>query len=336
MQAGFDIFTKEQSKSIKGLFAIVVLLHHIYQKMDICQNMQFVDYFMRSLGYLGVSVFLFVSGYGLYKSMEVVKMSRNSTDGGGYKVLLHRVLPIFFINIFLIVIYSLFRYFMLGELDLNNCLRSIAFGGNTAANGWYLQAIMWFYLAFIIISQISFKRLLPVLSALILVYMAWCFFNGTHLWWYISSLAFPVGAIMSKYSYKWNKILRGKVLFSIAAALFIAFYLLHYFVVPSDRYISLIVFCCLPAYIVLFSLLVYLSSAWISYKSKVLDFLGHYYLEIYVLQGLIFIALRNNYWTLSNPWLFAIFSIIGTLLFAIIAKPIFTFIQTKTRKLVYA
>lgn len=85
MQAGFDIFTKEQSKSIKGLFAIVVLLHHIYQKMDICQNMQFVDYFMRSLGYLGVSVFLFVSGYGLYKSMEVVKMSRNSTDGGGIR-----------------------------------------------------------------------------------------------------------------------------------------------------------------------------------------------------------------------------------------------------------
>lgn len=234
------------------------------------------------------------------------------------------------------MIYSLFRYFMLGELDLNNCLRSIAFGGNTVANGWYLQVIMWFYLAFIIISQISFKHLLPVLSAFILVYMAWCFFNGTHLWWYISSLAFPVGAIMSKYSYKWNKILRGKVLFSIAAALFIAFYLLHYFVMPSDRYISLILFCCLPAYIVLFSLLVYLSSAWISYKFKVLDFLGHYYLEIYVLQGLIFIALRNNYWTLSNPWLFAIFSIIGTLLFAIIAKPIFTFIQTKTRKLVYA
>ena len=110
---------------------------------------------------------------------------------GGCKTLLYRVLPIFLINIFLIVIYSLIRYFMLDELDLNNCLRSIAFGGNTVTNGWYLQVIIWFYLFFIIISQISFKHLLPVLSAIILVYMAWCYVTGINLWWYISSLAFP-------------------------------------------------------------------------------------------------------------------------------------------------
>lgn len=251
-------------------------------------------------------------------------------------MLSYRVLPIFFINIFLIVIYALFRYVMLGELDLNNCLRSIAFGGNTIANGWYLQVIMWFYMAFIIISRISFKHLLPVLSAVTLIYMAWCFINGAPLWWYISSLAFPVGAITSKYSNQWQKFLVSKIFFSIVAALFIVCFLLRFYVEPSDIYTKLILFCCLPVDIVLFSMLIFLSSSWISYKSKVLDFLGHYYLEIYVLQGLIFIALRNNYWTLSNPWLFAIFSIIGTLQFAIIAKPIFTFIQTQTRKLVYA
>lgn len=83
MQETKLIFTKEQSKPLKGLFAIVVLLHHTYQKMDICQNLPFVDYFMRSLGYLGVGVFLFISGYGLFRSLE--KMSDVNANGGGIK-----------------------------------------------------------------------------------------------------------------------------------------------------------------------------------------------------------------------------------------------------------
>lgn len=78
-----DIFSKGQSLSIKGLFALIVLLHHTYQQMNICQNLPFVDYFLRSLGYLAVGIFFFISGYGLYKSMIANKKVSISSNGGG-------------------------------------------------------------------------------------------------------------------------------------------------------------------------------------------------------------------------------------------------------------
>ena len=76
------MFTKNQSISIKGLFAIVVLLHHTYQQMNICKVLSPVDYFIRSLGCLAVGVFFFISGYGLYRSMIANKTGLSYLNGG--------------------------------------------------------------------------------------------------------------------------------------------------------------------------------------------------------------------------------------------------------------
>ena len=70
-----DYFNKQQTESLKGLMAVLILIHHIYQHVLIGGDYPLFDFIMRSLGYYAVSIFLFISGYGL--------MLRYQATGGG-------------------------------------------------------------------------------------------------------------------------------------------------------------------------------------------------------------------------------------------------------------
>lgn len=69
-------FCKQETIAIKGLLAIMVLLHHLYQQTHFFCNSDFIDYFFRSFGYIAVSGFFFLSGYG-------ITYVNNQTRGGG-------------------------------------------------------------------------------------------------------------------------------------------------------------------------------------------------------------------------------------------------------------
>lgn len=60
-----DYLSKENTTNLKGLLALMVLLHHTYQKALIGSSVAIFDFTMRSLGFYCVSCFLFLSGYGL-------------------------------------------------------------------------------------------------------------------------------------------------------------------------------------------------------------------------------------------------------------------------------
>ncbi len=65
----FVFFTRKDSQVIKGLMALLILMHHIYQRVPIPEEM-WIDYVFRSLGYLCVSVFFFISGFGITASYK--------------------------------------------------------------------------------------------------------------------------------------------------------------------------------------------------------------------------------------------------------------------------
>ena len=72
-----DYLSKERTTAIKGLLALMVLIHHTYQKTLIGSSVLLFDFTMRSLGFYCVSSFLFLSGYGLFSSFK---------NGGGIRV----------------------------------------------------------------------------------------------------------------------------------------------------------------------------------------------------------------------------------------------------------
>ena len=58
--------TKENTLALKGIFAIIVLVHHIYQYSLLVDG--HVGWMLQASGWLSVSIFFFLSGYGLTKS----------------------------------------------------------------------------------------------------------------------------------------------------------------------------------------------------------------------------------------------------------------------------
>ena len=49
-------FSKSNTDQLKGLLAVLVLIHHTYQKPLIGADIPFIDFTLRSLGYLCVSM----------------------------------------------------------------------------------------------------------------------------------------------------------------------------------------------------------------------------------------------------------------------------------------
>lgn len=63
-----DYFSRNTTEHLKGYLALAVLFHHMYQKTQIIDHASLLGFFMQSLGYYCVSLFFFISGYGLIKS----------------------------------------------------------------------------------------------------------------------------------------------------------------------------------------------------------------------------------------------------------------------------
>ena len=60
--------SKEKSLSVRGLMAIAVIIHHAYQYGPLFKDNIITSVILQSYGFLAVSVFFFISGYGLTKS----------------------------------------------------------------------------------------------------------------------------------------------------------------------------------------------------------------------------------------------------------------------------
>ena len=65
-----DYFNRNRTESLKGFLALAVLFHHLYQKTQIVEHSTFFGFFLQSLGYYCVSIFFFISGYGLLMSFN--------------------------------------------------------------------------------------------------------------------------------------------------------------------------------------------------------------------------------------------------------------------------
>ena len=59
----------ETTNCLKGIFAIIVVIHHLYQRTDIINN-SVLGVLFQSLGCLSVSIFFFLSGYGIAASIQ--------------------------------------------------------------------------------------------------------------------------------------------------------------------------------------------------------------------------------------------------------------------------
>lgn len=329
-----DYFSRNKTECLKGLLAILVLVHHIYQKAHLFEEYPFIDYLLKYLGYYCVSGFFFISGYGLYSSLNAI--------GGGYlcEYQKKRVLPIFVINAMLVIVYMIQKLALGLDATVSNVALSFIYGGDIIDNGWFLLVIILLYEIFYLSAKYARQRVCESVLLLTVLYMAVALVAGMSLWWYVTCTAFPIGIYFSKYKTQVDSFISSKYEYvsSILALVFVLTLYVGYSINANGTILYNIVehkFLCnlilTPIHCLFFLCMIIVLMMKKSPESRTLQWFSTIYLEIYVLQGLVFNSFNNPMWNMESRYLFAFLSFILTILLARLCHPTFVTIMSNVK-----
>ena len=307
-------FSRSQTDCLKGVFAIGILICHLCSRTGLGASVGLGPIYS-ALGYLSVSVFMFITGFGL--------MMRYMAFGGYFtNYLRNRILPIYCLNVLLIAIYTLLKLIVGKEFTIVELLMSFGFGKTIVPFGWYLQVCILFYLFFYMSFKFVKQPVIGILinCILILTYCLIAYLMNMSSTWFECSLSIIVGMIMAMRNTKVSVFSKSKqlVFLVIAGLVFvITFVFSGYKGISTDMRLLFKVFSS-----VYFSITVYFISCFVSLKGRFFEWLGRYYLEIYVLQG-VSILLSDRYIGKDNPYFYFYFCLfLSLLLSAVCKKPI--------------
>lgn len=319
-----DYLSKDNTNSLKGILAICVLVHHLYQHSGLFRDgwLRLFGVGFQALGFVTVAMFFFLSGYGLIASYR-------KNPASIYHFVKHKILPFYVINIILIVIYVCVDLLLGQQITVVSILESFTFGGTVIANGWYIQVQLLYYIMFYLVFRFcKGKRHLIFMLGLHITYLLICVLFGIKSAYYERTFIFVAG--MYWYEYRnmidyWvdSKRYRWIIAWSISCVLFAATYFMPDFgMAVLFRGISYFFF--VPAVILLLKK--------VKIQNKVTSFLGRISLEIYVLQGVFLMLFHAKNMYISNPYLYLLAVSISTIVTACILHPLILLVYRTFRK----
>ncbi|MCQ2982165.1 MAG: acyltransferase [Treponemataceae bacterium] len=203
-----DHFSLDQTKSLQGLAALLILLHHASQKTCASWIPPLVvrhglDAFLE-VGYILVGFFFFCSGYGLYKSVTSKDSYLAVKNFFGKRI--WPVVAAFYVTMLIYLAARISRGQHIKSYQLTGYLTG---GMLCNTNAWYCITIVIFYLLFWCAFSLvrNKKSVLPVLLVWLgtVVYLIvgtridhndWWFCGE---WWYNSVLLFPMGMTWARH-----------------------------------------------------------------------------------------------------------------------------------------
>lgn len=310
-KAGFgdNYLSLQQTNQLKGFFALVVILHHLAQRTKGGVLFPFFNH----VGYLAVSIFLFISGYGLM--LQYMKRKEEYIKHFLSRRLLKVVMP----YLIAIVIYYV-SYLIIGlEMSITIALKTFLTGYPIVAHSWYVLAIIFFYLVFYLSARL-FKNhynymIIAVLAGSVL-YCIICNKMGFGTWWYNTCICFLLGMIWAIYEKQISAWLDKRWLISFLISLggAVLFYQLarkyshiglQYHL--TTHYLSSIFFC----------FTVIIAGKKLQFENKLLKYLGDISYETYLLHGLVLIFQRNDIWSFGSDLQYTAITLIASPLAAI-------------------
>ncbi len=227
-------FSVEETNCLKGITAILIMLTHFEAKFLLFSNSN-IHYILLLFGYLGVSVFFFLSGFGLVSRYKVLK------DKYLNNFLRKRVFSIWILNALLVFISAIVLLINGSSIGIRDFLISFIFGKTIVPNGWYLQTSILYYICFYIIFKTRMKSIVTKINSLSLIcicYIALGILFNAGIHWYTSSLGFVLGLYFAEYKNIVIRIVKNRKLcivsFLLTSILFCIFALVgnygHYLV----------------------------------------------------------------------------------------------------------
>lgn len=292
------------SKYRSQLMGIAILLIALFHSGYSSPNFEFINW-MRRVGYIGVEIFLLVSGIGMYYSL---KGSDKLVQF--YTKRLLRIMPLYIPIIFIFG----WRYdFSWVDYILN--ITTLSFWVNTPLFNWYVPAIVLLYLLTPFYMKVFNKK--PLVTTLVAIALSFpvMYLLPQHVYIFTCRLPiFFIGIYTGKLCY--DKAQLGiKSLLVLFVAFIVGIVLFKTKLTDSDLELTLIVPFMVIALCALFSVFK-------NYKFPALAFLGNYSLAIYLLYDLIADTFRRdqvgNLTSIMPQWGIEIFILSLTILTAYI------------------
>lgn len=152
-----DHLSPRSCLSAKGFFAVTVIMHHIAQYTSSGLLFHRFEY----LGNMPVSVFFFISGYGL--------MKRLCSDAAYGRSILRRRLPKVAVPFFLAAAAYKLMYMCIGqEMSAGDMLGYLINSGNSLCILWYFVVIAGAYFLFAVSALLFGGKTKAVLASLVL------------------------------------------------------------------------------------------------------------------------------------------------------------------------
>ena len=311
-----DYMEKDKTTSIKGIFVLLIFLSHIAQYAAFDGNIDSVYIIIRKhLDQLIVTMFLFYSGYGI---MESIKRKGIDYIKGLPKKRILKVLFEFDIAVVIFFILGIILGEKFGKLQI---LLSLVGWDSLGNSNWFIFAIiityMFTYLSFMIFKDkhIGGAVLVTIFSVLYIYIMK----HFKQMYWFNTILCYPLGIWFSLYRKQIDDIFKKyKITYWLSLiALIVVYNRLFYYRYMIRVYV---------VYAMIFSAIVILFTMKITINNKILNWLGKYTFEIYMLQRIPMIILKQLGLNQSK-YIFFLLTFILTLLIAILFKKFIILIE---------
>ena len=193
------------TSALKGMAILVIMIHHMVLRMSSAG----ILLPFRGLGYLGVTIFFFLSGYGLTCSAE--KKGKSYADGFLWKRLLIIYIPAVFANLLYMGVQCIF--FEASYTPSEWC-SGLLLMVDIDSSMWYIIAAFMWYIAFWVgLKRFQGKKTkLLFFGAVSIVYIVVCLLLKLSKNWIDTAFMFPLGAVAGSYPEKlWKRVWNCRV-----------------------------------------------------------------------------------------------------------------------------
>ncbi|MCA5013983.1 MULTISPECIES: acyltransferase family protein [unclassified Enterococcus] len=297
----------QTTSNIQCVLVIIIMMHHISQVTAGAAG-SLLSTSLSVAGRLAVSVFFFISGYGIFKQYLMKKQQYLKN------FLQKRLGPLILSYILAMIIYFVYRNIS-GDLSVKAALKSLFNGSPFVSNSWYVIAIFFFYLLFYLSGKISKNNTMFIVLLFLgtALFFSVSRYIGYGEWWYNAVFAFPVGTWWAFQEAK-NVSLLGKRYKLYVAGIALAFSVFFYLdeIVPSIYFREV---ACITFAILVISLSY---KYWINVpffaNMKKMSF------ELYLYHGLMISALKNQTWLVEKRFLYGLLVIVLTVLMSYLVR----------------
>lgn len=314
MSYNTDYLSVQQTKNLKGIFTITVVFHHLATFAGVGE----VYNMFLSAGYIAVGGFLFISGYGLM--YQYMHKGRNYIKTFPKRRILTIIIP----AVIMAIVYFILKKVMYGY-TLNTLLYDFRRGVSVISNGWYVTAIIYFYIALFVSMILSELIKKPRFMSIFIfiatfVYMVVCRKLNFEDHWFNAAFAFYFVVLWAMFKSKIDSNLK-KSIYVIVGCIIGFYYLFN--VIIHFRY-GWMEFKCL-----MYLAIIVMLGMKIKLQSPFMEWVGDHSFEIYLVHGLFFDLLRNKYINLVDGFSFMLTLFILTFVSSYILHKMFTYMAKK-------